>query len=441
MATTSRRFCCSVSASAASQSQTSSAVAPPSHRPRLVRSVSSSAFSQSQTSSAVAPQPPRPRLVYSIFEAHDHHFNDHVERPGRIQGISRALAAAAFLGPQADPALAAKIKELAPTRHATLDEIALVHSYGQDLQAKAAAATPHHPLAVADLGDPDGVTYVTSASWDCATTALGATLDLIDAVVDASKQPLTPTSSPSDPTGTPTGFAIIRPPGHHATPETPLGYCLLNNAAVAARYAQRRHGLHKILLLDIDVHNGNGSCEAFWEDPSVFVVDVHEASAVYPTPEFVPSGVDDVGAGQGEGFTMNVPLPRSAGHDSMMAVMSDIITPTVRRFNPDMILVSAGYDAHVTDPFQLLQMRSCTYYAVVQKLRELADEVCCGRLLFMLEGGYDAGALGESVVETWRACVGAPSNDVNAKKALPQPEPMEEVRALLQRVKYAHTLL
>ena len=301
---------------------------------------------------------------------------------------------------------------------------------------------------IKDLGDPDGVTYVTPTSWDNALTALGASLQLVDDVVTASKSPVTPTSKPNDPSGTPTGFAIIRPPGHHATPDTPLGYCLLNNVAITARYAQQRHGLGNVLILDFDVHNGNGEAEAFWEDPSVLVIDTHEVNTVYPTPEFVPAGVEDIGGGPGEGLTINIPFPRYAGHSSMMATMHDVIVPAARRFQPDLILVSAGFDAHVQDPFQLLQFRSSTYYAIAQQMRALADELCSGRLVYLLEGGYDADALGESVVETWLALLGEPSKEgsgggsgAQQHKVLPQPEPMKEVHELLHRLKQIHKLL
>ena len=195
------------------------------------------------------------------------------------------------------------------------------------------------------------------------------------------------------------------------------------------------------MILDYDVHNGNGTCEAFWEDPTILVIDSHEENTVYPTPDFIPSGVEDIGGGPGQGLTINIPFPRYAGHQSMMATMREIIIPAARRFGPDLILVSAGFDAHVTDPFQLLQMRSSTYYEVAKQLRQLADELCAGRLLFLLEGGYDADALGESVAETWAALVGLPSVEGAKEVVLPQPEPVEEVHALIHRLKQIHTLL
>jgi acetoin utilization deacetylase AcuC-like enzyme len=291
------------------------------------------------------------------------------------------------------------------------------------------------------LGDPDGVTYVTKTSFQDALIAVGTCLQVVDDVINASKSPKTPTSPVDDPTNTPTGYAAIRPPGHHATADTALGYCVFNNIAIAAKYAQKVYGLKNILVLDLDVHNGNGTCEIFWEDPTVMVIDTHEENSVYPTPDFIPSGVEDIGQGAGEGLTINIPFPQYAGHECMQMTMDNVIIPAIRRFRPDMILISAGYDAHVADPFQLLQFRSSTYYEIAKQLRELADELCNGRIAFFLEGGYNAEALGESVTETWLALVGEPSKEGARPKQLLQEEPVEEVKQLIQKIKQVHKLL
>jgi acetoin utilization deacetylase AcuC-like enzyme len=417
---------------------------------------------------------PRPKLLASIFEAPGHHLEDHVERPARVQGIVHALTAAGFLPaapstPDAPPpsssplasqvittspqtsdappqstrkkSLASKTLIVPPARSATMEEIALVHTYGEDLKKKTALATPKAPVAVADLGDPDGVTYVTETSFKDALIAVGTSLQLVDDVVNASKSPRTPTSPVDDPSNTPSAFGVIRPPGHHATSDTALGYCLLNNVAIAAKYAQKVHGLRNILVLDFDVHNGNGTCQIFWEDPTVMVIDIHEENTVYPTPEFIPSGVEDTGAGAGEGLTINIPFPRYSGPECMQMTMENVVIPAARRFRPDLILISAGYDSHVTDPFQLLQFRSSTYYSVAKQMRAVADELCNGRIVFLLEGGYDAEALGESVTETWLALVGEDSKEGAHPKELPQEEPVEEVKELIQKIKQIHKLL
>ncbi|KAG7671451.1 hypothetical protein Ndes2526B_g09390 [Nannochloris sp. 'desiccata'] len=419
----------------------------------------SDSYPSSSSSNSSSESSPRPRLLASIFEAPGHHLEDHLERPERVQGIVHALASTGFLlNPASSPSntplstsgtekpprspLASHISIISPRRVATMEEIALVHTYGETLKNKSSLATPKAPVAVADLGDPDGVTYVTKTSFQDALLAVGTSLQLVDDVVNASKSPTTPTSPVDDPFNTPSGFAAIRPPGHHATPDTALGYCLFNNVAIAAKYAQKVHGLRNVLILDFDVHNGNGTCQAYWEDPTVMVIDVHEENTVYPAPEFIPNGVEDIGGGAGEGLTINVPFPRYAGHHCMQMTMESVVIPATRRFRPDIILISAGYDAHVTDPFQLLQFRSSTYYDIAKQMRELADELCNGRIVFFLEGGYDVEALGESVVETWLALVGEPSREgTHLKKELPQEEPVEEVKQLIQKIKQVHKLL
>lgn len=409
----------------------------------------------------------QPAILYSVVEAPNHRLPGHVERPERVGAIIQALTAASFLGPHAK--FSDQVKELPAGRVATTEEVGLVHHYFDWLKKQCEAATGAAPVAISDLGDPvclelstndefykqvfptsslchftlllqDGVTFLTNSSFHDALLALGASLQLVDAVVTGSRHATSSrfgqaqAQSPS----TPTGFGIVRPPGHHATPDTALGYCVFNNAAVAARYAQQVHNVDRIFILDWDVHNGNGTCEAFWEDPTIFVADIHEESTVYPAPEFIPSEVEDVGAGLGTGFTCNVPFPRYSGHECMMATWRQVIVPALRRFRPDMIIVSAGYDSHVDDPFLMLQYRSDTYFTLTSEVKALADEMCEGRLLFLLEGGYDLDALGESVAETWRALIGVPSEC--AKKMVPQEEPLEEVMTLIDTLKQVHKL-
>jgi acetoin utilization deacetylase AcuC-like enzyme len=282
-----------------------------------------------------------PKLLFSVAPAETHMLPGHVERPERIQGVLSALTAAGFTvgGCYARMALQLPAKYLAST-----DQLTMTHFYVEEIAAKAAQADVEGTaIVVADEGDPDGVTYVCANSYRDARTAVGTLLQLVDAVVQyapgeakenaaelANAHPNPPavaqdrnspkldddddqqharleTALPNPPVG----FAIVRPPGHHATSATPLGFCLFNNVAVAARYAQRVHGLQRVMILDLDVHNGNGTAEIFWEDPTVLVVDVHESTdACYPSPPYVPSGIHAVGGGDGNRTTVNIPLPR-----------------------------------------------------------------------------------------------------------------------------------
>jgi acetoin utilization deacetylase AcuC-like enzyme len=245
---------------------------------------------------------------------------------------------------------------------------------------------------------------VTATSFEDALRAAGAATALVDTVVAASRQgnataASSPASSAASSAAGTAAFCITRPPGHHATRDTPLGYCLLNNVALAARHAQRKHRLERVLILDFDLHHGNGTAAIFAKDPSVLFVDTHEAFSIYPPP-YAGGAAEDVGEGPGRGATINIPLPRAwagprsarcswmeawscragrhaalllnlifacmpfsplpagyAGERCMLSVYDSIIAPAVERFCPDIILVSAGFDAHWKDPFQGLQLR------------------------------------------------------------------------------------
>ncbi|PSC68285.1 Histone deacetylase 14 [Micractinium conductrix] len=395
-----------------------------------------------------------PALVFAAEAAHGHRLPGHVEQPARVDKILEMLHVAGLN----EATLGGRLRQVAAGPPAPLGAVAEVHSYVDELQRLAAKAQAEgQPTAVADIGDPDGVTYVCASSFDDALTAAGTAMALVDAVVAASRRaaaaaaagaPAPPTpavgaalgaaatltlwAAPAGPPATPAGtaaFCLTRPPGHHATADTPLGYCLFNNVALAARHAQRVHGLAKVLILDFDLHHGNGTADIFAEDPSVLFIDTHEDSSIYPPP-YAPAGAEDVGEGAGRGTTINVPLPRHAGHACALAVFDGVIAPAARAFRPDLILVSAGFDAHWRDPFQQLQFRSSTYHQLAARLAGLAGELCGGRLAFLLEGGYETEAVGESVCEVFRALLGQPSVEAVAADAaaLPRhPEPEAEL--------------
>lgn len=179
-------------------------------------------------------------------------------------------------------------------------------------------------------------------------------------------------------------YALVRPPGHHAMADKGMGFCIYGNVALASRHAQRVHGLKKIAILDWDVHHGNGTQDAFYDDPDVLFISIHQE-------DLFPVGwgkVQDMGEGRGVGTTVNVPLPAGAGNRAWLEVMERIVAPVVRQFQPDLILVSAGQDASVQDPLGRMSLTTAAYRAMTRIMRDLSEETCEGRLVIAQEGGY-----------------------------------------------------
>lgn len=234
----------------------------------------------------------------------------------------------------------------------------------------------------------------------------------------------------------PVGFALIRPPGHHAIPKGPMGFCVFGNVAVAARYAQRSHGLKRVFIIDFDVHHGNGTNDAFYDDPDIFFLSTHQDGSYPGTGKF-----EEVGHGDGEGTTLNLPLPGGSGDTAMRTVFDEIIVPCAQRFKPDIILVSAGYDAHVLDPLASLQFTTGTYYMLASYIQQLANDLCGGRCVFFLEGGYNLKSLSYSVADSFRAFLGEPSLASEFDNpAILHEEPSTRVRQAIERVKHIHSL-
>jgi acetoin utilization deacetylase AcuC-like enzyme len=279
----------------------------------------------------------------------------------------------------------------------------------------------------------DADTYIVPESFEIATLAAGGAIRAVDAVIDE-PAPLLPTEGGEKGLGDEAGhaaFALIRPPGHHATPDAAMGFCLFNNVAIAARHAQKR-GQHKVLIVDFDVHHGNGTQDAFYNDPTVFFISTHQ-QGIYPGT----GAVNDTGVGPGVGYTLNVPLPAGAGDAAFARIAAEIIVPAAERFRPDFLLVSAGFDAHWRDPLAQLQL-SCTGYArLMQTLQHIAAQYCHGQMVLTLEGGYDLDALAGGVMTVLRVLLG----DSDLPDALgPARHPEPDVTKTLARVKATHTL-
>ena len=231
------------------------------------------------------------------------------------------------------------------------------------------------------LDTPD--VTICKASCEVALHAVGGVLAVADEVM----------SGKAD-----NGFAMIRPPGHHAEANLAMGFCLFNSIAIAARYLQKKHGLERILILDWDVHHGNGTQHIFEQDASVFYISLHQF------PHYPGTGaLGETGIGAGQGATLNCPMSAGLGDEHYGQAFKEIILPRARMFAPDAVLISAGFDAHFADPLGAINLDSQSYAWMTQMMMELADQCCDGRLVSVLEGGYDLGALAESVTQHVKA--------------------------------------
>ena len=221
----------------------------------------------------------------------------------------------------------------------------------------------------------DGDTQVSSESFEAALMAVGAGKEAVDMVLSGEIK---------------SAFCAVRPPGHHATSTQAMGFCLFNNIAITARYAQSQ-GYEKVMIIDFDVHHGNGTQEIFYDDSSVFYFSTHQYPAYPGSGSF-----DECGSGEGEGFTHNFPLHPLSTDDDILPVYEEELPLDIEEFNPDIILVSAGYDLHKADPLAQLQVTTEGIKQIVEAIMRSSDVP----KIFMLEGGYDLNALGESVAET-----------------------------------------
>jgi acetoin utilization deacetylase AcuC-like enzyme len=300
-------------------------------------------------------------VVYDdTFLLHDH--PGHPENAARLRAITEKLAG--------DPAL--RGLPASPAADADPEALRAVH-------------TDRHILGVERTargggGWLDGDTYCTAQSYDVALRAAGAAMRATAMVMQGEAH---------------NAFALVRPPGHHATPSQAMGFCLFNNAAVAARSAQRLHGAAKVAVVDIDVHHGNGTQDVFYDDPSVLYCSLHQ------WPLYPGTGLQrETGEGRGEGSTVNVPLPPGTDGERWLHAFESRVAPALAEHRPDLIVVSAGYDAHAADPLAELRLTTDTYAQVAARLAAIAGELCGGRTVWVLEGGYDLDALAASVGAT-----------------------------------------
>ena len=329
-----------------------------------------------------------------------HDTGQHVENARRLEAIISHLE---------ETGLRQRLSPI-PPRAATNEELSLVHD-------KYHIA---HIQAVAKKGGGwlDADTVMSSDSYQAALYAAGGLIRATEVVLSEGGS----------------AFALVRPPGHHATASQAMGFCLFNNIAIAAKYAQDKLKLERIAIVDFDVHHGNGTQGTFYDDPRVLYVSTHEFP-LYPGT----GNTEETGGGNAKGTTVNIPLPAGCGDAEYLAVFEQITVPVVKRFSPQLILVSAGYDAHWADSLAMMQVSVTGFARMAKTLKILADELCNGHLIFTLEGGYNLTALAASVKATFDILLG--NTDINDPLGQPQPgfKP-PDITSLVESVKRIHNL-
>ena len=282
----------------------------------------------------------------------------HPESPARVAALCNLFESEAY-----------RDFERIDARPATEEELRRVHEHVHVAAVASSAARSHTQF--------DADTPASSGSFEAARLAAGGAIDLADAILHGELD---------------NGFAALRPPGHHAEADRPMGFCLFNNVAIVARHLLHARGLERVLIVDWDVHHGNGTQHSFYDSADVLYASTHQ----YP---FYPGtgAPDEIGRSSGQGFTLNIPMPAGAGDGEFAAAFREVLVPVAREVAPEVVLVSAGFDAHRHDPLASLGLSTGAFADMTDALASVADESAHGKLLLLLEGGYDLGALTYSV--------------------------------------------
>jgi len=326
-----------------------------------------------------------------------HETGEHPERKERLIAIMKLLEETGALK---------ELMCIAPKK-ATTGQIEYVHdnSYVEEVRMRCQSG--------GGMLDPD--TILSQDSYEVALLASGGVISAVDAVTD----------------NLDSVFALVRPPGHHAEVSHGMGFCIFNNVAIAARHAQKQHKLKKILIVDWDVHHGNGTQNIFYDDASVLYFSVHQ-SPFYPGT----GGIDEIGADDGKGFTVNVPLPRGTPNAGCAYVFNEILIPIALEFRPELILISAGQDAHFADPIGGMELTANGFGYLASIVKSIANSTCEGRIVAALEGGYDLTALPYSVLSILNS-FGDSGMDIKEPMTAPKDELSGQVRERVKEVKEA----
>jgi len=291
----------------------------------------------------------------------------HPERPERVAAITRRLKESGL------------VETLPPIamRDVTDEEVLLCHE-AEYLSLVKEEIPKVKGLASLSTGD----TTVCPESLDVARKAAGGVLNAVDFIFSKDKAEGKRRNA----------FCAIRPPGHHATPSVGMGFCIFNNAAIAARYAQKKHGIERVVIIDWDVHHGNGTQDIFYADGSVFYFSTHQ-SPLYP----YTGPADETGDGEGKGTTLNCPFPAGAAMEQVGGAFDEKFLPAMEKFKPELVIISAGFDSRIDDPLGGFKLTDDDFVSLTDKLLKLADKHAGGRLVSVLEGGYNVEGLASAV--------------------------------------------
>ncbi|MDP8255855.1 MAG: histone deacetylase [Candidatus Alcyoniella australis] len=338
-----------------------------------------------------------------LFTEHDTG-SMHPESPQRLVVIQRMLESSGLIH---------RLKQL-PLRDAKRDELLAIHDFSHIRRVESTAGVRSSAL---DMDTP-----LSARSYDAALQAAGSCCEAVklihEGVVDSA-------------------FALVRPPGHHAESDRGMGFCLFNNVAVAARYALDRLGLQRVAIVDWDLHHGNGTQHSFEQSDEVLYVSTHRSP-------FYPGSGDffEVGSGVGEGFSLNLPMGIGHGDGDYVTLFDQVICPVLREYQPQLLLVSAGFDTHINDP---LGGENCTplgYQQMTLRLLEVADECCGGKMLVTLEGGYDLQGQADSIQAVLETMLAQPAERGRVELEPEKPRIIGQLvaQALMVNGKYWETL-
>ena len=307
----------------------------------------------------------------------------HPERPDRIRAISRAVREGGLIdSPDPFPEFRIDLGPFtpAPRKLVELTPKAVDESLPGLIHPPKYIERIRHVSQIGGGVLDQGDTPIGPTSYEIALLAVGAGIECCDAVVRGRVK---------------RAFAAVRPPGHHAEPDRPMGFCLFANLAIAARYLQKTYGIGHVAIVDFDVHHGNGTQAAFEDDNSVLFISMHQD----PRTCYPGSGYDfEVGDGPGRGYTLNLPFAPGAADEDYLRAMDRRVIPKLEHFRPEILLISAGFDAHREDPLAQVDLTEDAFEQMTRKLVDVANVHCGGKVVSMLEGGYNLRALGRSVV-------------------------------------------